>query len=60
MTPTLNELKAECYSLWALCCIHDGIDPESKYGLFTTDNPYIDRYETKIEQYKQRRKEERK
>jgi hypothetical protein len=59
MTPTLNELKAECYSLWALCCIHDGIDPQSDEGLFTTDNPYVDQYDDKVKQYQQRQREEK-
>lgn len=32
--------------LWVKACEHDGIDPESKFVVFTQDNPWMRKYNT--------------
>lgn len=32
--------------LWNMACKHDGIEPDSKFVIFGTDNPWAKKYNT--------------
>ena len=36
--PPEDQFLAE---LWSRACIHDGIDPKSKFVVFSDDNPWV-------------------
>jgi predicted Ser/Thr protein kinase len=51
MDKTLLKLKEDAKALWALCCEHDRIDPNTKFIIFSDDNPYLETYNKTIMEY---------
>jgi len=50
--------KAECDRLWRLCCIADGIGTDSKFIVFSDENPYTVEYNEAAAKFLQARKRE--
>lgn len=64
MTRKLRILASAVRNLWVLACVTDGINPGSKFVVFSKDNRFMDRLndatiQLQAERYRQRPKAER-
>jgi hypothetical protein len=39
--------------LWKKCCEHDGMEPASKFVVFSNDNPYLAFYNRAVQQFQE-------
>lgn len=50
---TLTGWAATVKKVWEAMCKHDGIDPDSRFVVFSDDNPYTQFWNSALTQYRE-------
>lgn len=48
-----RQWAATVRACWESCCKYDGIDPDSKFVVFTDDNPFVKFYDIAVSRWRE-------